>query len=77
MTLSHDGADVAAAVSHPGGDPERWLVRTTAAVEPAAAVGLEIETTASSRDEVAAIIQPLLEAAQARAYAANFVPSSP
>lgn len=40
------------------------------------AVGLEIETTASSKAEVAAVVVPLLEAAQQRAYAANFVPSA-
>lgn len=77
VMLSHDGADVPVVLRHPGGDPERWVVRATDAAEPAVAVGLEIETTASSQADVAAIVVPLLEAAQRQAYAANFVPSAP
>lgn len=77
VTLSHAGTDVPAVVRHPDGDLQRWVVRVTGSAEPAAAVGLEIETTASSRAEVAAVVVPLLEAAQRQAYAANFVPSAP
>lgn len=77
VTLSHAGVDVPVIVRHPGGDAQQWVVRATAAVEPAAAVGLQIQMTAPSRAQVAAVVVPLLQAAQQRAYDANFVPSTP
>lgn len=77
MTPSRAGADVPAVIRHPGGDPQRRVVRATGSPEPAVAFGLEIETAASSKAQVAAVVVPLLEAAQQRAYAANFVLSAP
>lgn len=77
VTLTHAGVDVPAVVSHPGGDPRRWVVLATAAAEPAVAVGLQVQMSAASQDEVAAVVVPLLQGAQQRAYDANFVQVAP
>lgn len=75
--LSRAGTDLAVVVRHPDGDPQRWVVRGAAAVDPSWFVGLEVEITADSQADVAAVVVPLLAAARQRAYDANFVPSTP